>query len=174
MSPEDGTFLAFVEPAPLFPDWEARLYDGQPRLKDGRFTYGKRAEVASSVGMAAQISIQDAEKALETPSVHSDACGRRVAFTGDLVRKYRDGVGRKGVDPARLRSLGRAVLAVRHPDTEVIELPHHNPPQRQYLYKFGGRGAIVVYVEVQDGKVRGFIYGSKRNADKFLAKKRGR
>lgn len=60
------------------------------------------------------------------------------------------------------------------PQTETVELPGHNPPQRQYLHKFGKRSAIVVYVEAESGAVRSLIYSSHKKADKFLKNKRGR
>ena len=93
-----------------------------------------------------------------------DAQGREVRFGDRLVGKYVAGLGRASTDVRRLRSVGRAVLAVRSANAGVVELPGHRPVQRQYLHRLGDRGAIVVYVEAETGQVRGFIYTTARAA----------
>ena len=80
-----------------------------------------------------------------------DAQGREVRFGDRLVGKYVAGLGRASTDADRLRSVGRAVLAVRTANAGVVELPGHRPGQRQYLHRLGAKGAIVVYVEAETG-----------------------
>ena len=103
-----------------------------------------------------------------------DAQGREVRFGDRLVGKYVAGLGRASTDVRRLQSVGRAVLAVRSANAGVVEHPGHRPVQRQYLHRLGAKGAIVVYVEVETGQVRGFIYSSHGAADAFIKKMRGR
>lgn len=168
-------FLAILDPMPLFPeDGAVVFYDGQPRDERGRFTFGKRIDIARTKGITGKISMAEALKILESPLAVWASDGRKAIFDGRLVRKYRDGIGRKdGATPNRLLHLGRAVFAVRETNYGVVDLPDHIPPQRQYLHKIGKRKAIVVYVDADD-HVRSFIYNSHKNADRFLENKRGR
>ena len=171
----DGTWLLVLDPQPIFQKsvWRA-FWDGQPRTSDGRFTYGKRTAVAASTGITGKVTVKEAVKMLSHPFLASDPRGRKIIFDSFLIGKYRDGQGRKSKDEDRLRSLGMAVLAVQKMNGGMVRLEKHNPPQVQYLHKFGLKKAIVVYVEENTGRVRGFIYSSHKNADRFLDKKRGR
>jgi len=169
---EEG-YLVFLDPMPLV-EYGMSFYDGQPRDDHGRFARGKRVVVAKTTGITGKVTLKEAESILSEPVIVTDKYGHNIIFHNGILEKYRDGVGRSGKDEDRLKSLGRAILAVREHNSGIIDLTNHNPPQRQYLHKIEEMKSIVVYVETLSGYVRGFIYNSHKNADKFLEKKRGR
>ncbi len=171
---EEG-YIVILDPIPLFPNENVfPFYDGQPREDNGQFREGKRLEVALTTGLNGKIIDKEAEIILSKERKYSDCKGRNVVMTSSILKKYRDGIGRASTDIKRLRHLGRVILAIQSPDSEIVPLPNHHPPQRQYLHKFSKKGAIVVYVNDDDDTLRGFIYSSHIPSDRFLKNKRGR
>lgn len=171
---EEG-YIVILDPIPLFPNENGfPFYDGQPREDNGQFGKGRRLKVALSTGINGKITIKEAEIILEKNRTYSDSNGMKVVITSSILKKYRDGIGRASKEADRLRHLGKAILAIQSPESEILPLPNHHPPQRQYLHKFSKKGAIVVYVNDDDDTLRGFIYSSHIPSDRFLKNKRGR
>lgn len=93
-----------------------------------------------------------------------------IVFGKELIEKYQHGESRaSGAEPDRLKHLDRAVMAVRDANKGITVLPDTNPPQKRFLHQIGHRQAIVVFSDLQTGRVRSFIYSNK-SIKNFLQK----
>ena len=81
-----------------------------------------------------------------------------VHFNYSLHEKYVNGKNREdGASAERLMHLGKAVTAVKYANKGIYRLDGDNPPQLAYFHSFSKRKGIVVFIERDSKKVRGFI-----------------
>jgi hypothetical protein len=116
------------------------------------------------------ISKSDALELLQNDLTIKAADDGEIVFGKELIGKYQHGESREsGAEPDRLKHLDRAIQAVRDANQGITELSNTNPPQKRFLHQISPRQAIVVFSDLQTGRVRSFIYSNK-SIKNFLRK----